>query len=371
MKIILLREYLKNSLNLLSRIAKANNNLPILSSVLIKAKKDQLLIKATNLEIGVIVSTRASIKKDGEVAVPLRMLQSVVENIHDEKIELEKKENNLKIKTKKTDTEINGFETADFPIIPKLKEKGLFKIKGSLLAQAIEQVIPSMAISNIRPDLASIYLNYSSSKLKVVATDGFRLGEKIVKDFQKEDQTEDFSIIIPGQSAQEIVHVLKNYEPKITIFVEENQIGFRGEGLYFMSRLIDGNYPDYTQIIPKEYNLEIEVKKNELLEAVKLVSIFSNVDNNEISLQINQEKKELELSSKTSNTGKANRVLKIRVEKAFKSSVLINHRFLLDGINSFLGDKFLILQENSNSPLVLKPNTKEKDFLYLISPIKK
>ena len=181
MEITLLKEHLINQLHLLTRITGYNTTLPILSSVYLEAKKGGLILKATNLEMGVILNIRASVKKTGKIAVPAKMLSNVMEGISEKKITIKKSGNNIKIITRTCSNEIKGVESRDFPLIPQIGKSVFLKIKGKDLARAIEQVLPSIAISNMRPDLAGVYVLRKKDKVMVVATDGFRLSEKTVK----------------------------------------------------------------------------------------------------------------------------------------------------------------------------------------------
>ncbi|MBD3300610.1 MAG: DNA polymerase III subunit beta [Candidatus Moranbacteria bacterium] len=369
MKINLFKNYLGQSLNKLSRIAKSHNNLPALASVLITAKKGELKIKATNLEVGVVLTVPASIEKEGEVAIPLKILSSVVESINDKKITLTKNQNGIKINTKSTNTTINGISSKEFPIIPKLKKENPINLPPNQITRAIEQVIPAVAISNIRPDLASVYLKNNKKDLRIVSTDGFRLGEKIIKS-NGLSQSDIESVIVPSQSAVEIMQIFKDTDEDLNVYVKDNQIVFESESIYLISRIIDGNYPDYTQIIPREFKTEVVVDKNKLIDSIRLISLFSGQDSSDIKLNFSKKEEQLTTSAKSSKVGEGSRKTKVNI-KGEDVEIIFNYRYLIDGINSVKEDKIKMLLNDSSSPILIKSNREKPDFLYLLSPIKK
>ena len=372
MKITLLKNYLKKALHQLSRIAKPNVNLPALESVYLKAEKGELTLKATNLEVGVEITIPCSIDKNGEVAVPLKILSNVIDTINDEKINILKKNDGIKIDTKLAKTNINGINVKEFPIIPKIKKGEFAKINSNLISKSIDQVIPAIAISNIRPDLASVYLKKGKDDLRFVSTDGFRLAEKVVskENAAIDEGNEVESVIIPSQSAHEIMHIFKEIDEEAVILIDDNQIAIKTENIYFVSRIIDGNYPDYSQIIPKEFKIEGSLDKAKLVKSIKLVSLFASDDSSEIKFTFDDKNTNLNLEAKSSKIGEGKRDVKIDI-KGGKVEILLNYRYLIDGVNSIKSDNIKFFLNDSSSPLLIKSSDKKEDYLYLLSPIKK
>ncbi|MBD3245159.1 MAG: DNA polymerase III subunit beta [Candidatus Moranbacteria bacterium] len=371
MKITVIKDYLTKALHILSRVVRSSGNLPVLSSVYFEVKNNKLTLKATNLEIGVIYSIGASVEKKGEVAIPLRVLNDVVDGVVEKKIKLEKKGDSLRVKTKSIDTEIKGLDIGDFPIIPKVEKGRIFSLDNQILSKAIEQVIPSMAISNMRPDLSSVFIK-TNSDIRVVATDGFRLGEKIVTSADLNKKQDPNSIILPGQSASEIMYILSQIPGVSSIILEESQIAIKSENLYIVSRIIDGNYPDYTQIIPKEFKTTTIIDRKEFLNSVKLASIFSGKDMNDVLIEVNSKKKKIIISSQSKEVGKG--VYEIKGEiKGGDVKIILNHRYLVDGLNSIQEQNVELYLNKEDTPILIKPFKKGKksNFLYLLSPIKK
>ena len=372
MKTTCIKTYLKEGLQILNRITTHNSTLPILSSIYLEANKGVLTMKATNLEIGVTHTIRAAVDKKGSVAVSGSILSGIIEGIGDKNISLEKKNEGIEIKTPSYNSEIKGSLAEDFPLIPQISGEPFLKIKANQLSTAIEQVLPSIAISNMRPDLAGIYLKKTKEDVKFVTTDGFRLSEKTLYG-KKNNTAEDQAIIIPGRTATEIMRIFSKNEEEVEIIVADSQIAVKGANTYLVSRIIDGNYPDYTQIIPQEFQTEVKIDKNEFLNAIKLTAIFSSTEANDLVLEIDPDTETINLTAQSKETGKANKQIKGKI-KGQKEKIVLNHRFLLDGVEKIVGNKLRLLISQANRPVLLKGQTEgngDVDFIYIISPIKK
>ncbi|MBD3238707.1 MAG: DNA polymerase III subunit beta [Candidatus Moranbacteria bacterium] len=374
MKVILLKNYLSEALNSLVKITRPTSSLAVLSGVCLDAKDGNLTLKVTNLEIGVRLVVGASVEKEGKVVVPIKVLASIIDGLQERKIDLEAEKGGLKIKTKAVSTKIKGLEVEDFPIIPKVKENKIFSMNGAEIAKAIDQVSPAMAVSNMRPDLASVYLSIGERGVRFVATDGFRLAEKKLTGLKiKNNKNQARSIIIPGQTANEMVSILSQVEKRVDFFIEESQFAVKGESVYLVSRIVDGNYPDYKQIIPKKFKTSCEVDKEKLLNSVKLVSLFAARDTNDVVARLDGARNELKVKADSKEVGSGSQTISVKAQGE-KAKLVLNHRYLTDGINCAKSDKLILrFVDKQNSPLLIEPKTEKSkpDFLYLLSPIKK
>lgn len=188
---------------------------------------------------------------------------------------------------------------------------------------------------------------------------------------KKSKEKTDNALIVPSKTAIEIVHIFNQREEIVSLLVEENQIAIKCENIYLVSRIIDGNYPDYTQIIPKEYKTEIILDKNELLGAVKLAALFSQADSNDILLDIQPSNKKMNVSAQSKDTGKTLKKVKIKA-KGKKVKIVLNYKYLTDSINSIKEDELRILVNQNDSPILIEPSKERgKNFLCIISPINK
>ena len=331
-------------------------------------------MKATNLEIGVIVTMRAAVEKDGEIAIPAAVFASIIDGMEGKKIILEKKGNNIAITTENCSATVNGVNAKEFPLIPIIKGDVFLKISGRSIARSIEQVLPSMAVSSMRPDLAGVFVVQNEEGVSFVATDGFRLSEKKIFNKKASQGTGDvMSMIIPGKTASEIARIFDSREDSIELLVGENQLAVKAGEIYLVSRVIDGNFPDYTQIIPKTHKTRASINKDALVSAIKLAAVFADSTTNDITLRFKPKGGILSVSTQSQNTGNLLKDVKGKIE-GDSNTIVLNYRYLLDGVMCAEGKNVNILIGEESAPIMVmdgEEGGKPATFMYLISPIKK
>jgi len=364
MKIICLQENLKRDLNITQNIIGRNLTLPILNNLLLQTDDGRLRISSTNLEIGINTWTSGKIEKDGAITCPAKTLASLVNNLPNKKVELEAKGNNLLVKCENYKATIKGLPADDFPIIPKIKETPLMEIKNSVFKEALNQVAGVAALSESRPEITGILFSFERSDLKLVATDSFRLAEKVIFSINKKSDFKK-SFIVPQRTAQELIRILGEREGELKIILGHNQVLFDAGEAQLVSRLIEGQYPDYQQIIPKNFTHQIVAEREALLNSIRVAGIFSSKVNN-ITLSI--KKGQLEVLSNDADLGEN----KTQIEAEIKGGDLevnFNYRYILDGLQNIAAKKVFLGLNSEASPMVIKP-AEENDYLYVIMPIK-
>ncbi len=363
MKIITSHKNLSKALNTAERVVSRNPSLPILNNILLRTENGRLKLSATNLEIGINYYIGAKTEETGEIAVPARIFSDFLSNLTEEKITLTTKNNILSINTEKYKTQILGFDPKDFPIIPKIKSNSFFNIPAKVLKTGLLSVLDSVAVSETRPELSGIYIQVTPNRFILAATDSFRLAEKIIELKQKED----ISFILPRFTALELIKVLGDINEDILIKYGDNQVVFYTEDLEIVSRLIDGNYPDYKKVIPEKYISRTLVKKEDLEKNVRLAGIFSS-SVADIKLSCND--KNLTLTAKNSDKGD----IQVTVDALLKNEpfdISLNHHYLLDGLKIIPTEHVVIEYTGQGSPLVIRPEYDNKDLTYLIMPLRK
>lgn len=363
MKITTHQQNLIKALNTVERIISRNPSLPILNNILIKTENGRLKISATNLEIGINYFLGAKIEEVGEIAVPAKIFSDFIGNLTEEKITLVTKSNILNINTDKYKTQILGFSSKDFPIIPKLKTESFNSIPAKILKNGLNSVLDSMAISETRPELSGVFVQLINNQLILAATDSFRLTEKIIGLKQKES----LSFILPRGTVLELIKVLGDLNDDILIKYGDNQIMFYTEDIEIISRLIDGNYPDYKKVIPDKYISRLLVKKNDLEKNIRLAGIFSS---SVADIKLNCSEKNLTITAKNSDKGE----IQVVVDSLLKNEpfdISLNHYYLLDGLKIIPTEHVIIEYTGHGSPLVIRPEYDNKDLTYLIMPLRK
>lgn len=352
---------IKNAVVLCERVTGKNLTLPVLGAILFTAKDKNLILRATNLSIGVEIKIPAKIEKEGVVAINSQTISSFVSSINQNStVEIKLEENNLNIKTKNNKASFKSVPHDDFPTLPSVVGEK-FKIDSKKLVEGVKSVYYSSAVSDIKPEIGSVYLYQDDNELVFVATDSFRLAEKRVK--VKSDI--DFNgVLIPHKNIIEILRVVDNgSNEEIEVTVNKNQISFTYNNTYITSRVVDGVFPDYKQIIPKEYNTEVTLLKQDFINALKISNIFSDKFN-QITLKVQPKNKSFEVYSKNNDLGESTTAVPAVLEGQ-EVSANFNYRYITDSLQSISTDSLILSLNGANKPMVIKP-VRDKSFMYLV-----
>ncbi|OHB17188.1 MAG: DNA polymerase III subunit beta [Parcubacteria group bacterium RIFCSPLOWO2_01_FULL_40_65] len=365
MKFTVLTKNLQLGLNIVKNIVGKNLNLPVLNTVLLDSKNNKLNLSSTNLELGINYHLNANIENEGIIAIPAKIFSDFISNIKDEKIEFLLKDNTLNIQSVNFKTKLICFDPKDFPLIPKLKKDPVVILPSRLLKNSLTSVFDSVSLSQTRPELGGVFVNFNKTKIYFASTDSFRLTEKIINT----NCNRQFSVIIPRNTVAELIRILSDYEKDVSINVEENQIQFSSDDFEIISRLIDGRYPDYQKVIPAKSLSHVLFKKEDLQNNIRLAGLFSS-NINDIGLRV--DKKEVVIFSKNSDRGEFNSRVKnnsgIQVEEPFE--VLLNYSYLVDGLKNIFSEEVIFEYTGEGAPVILKPKDTDLNFTYLIMPLK-
>jgi len=375
LKIFSLQENLKQGLALVGHVSGKNINLPILNNVLIKAEEGKIRLIATNLEIGVISTVRGKIEREGSFTVSSKIISDCINLLPNKKIGLEQKDNDLLVDCENYQAKAKGQSAEEFPLIPEVDRKSYFSANVEELRGAVSQVIFSTAISETRLELSGVLFVFSGDNLTIAATDSYRLAEKKIK-IKSNNNEEEKRIIVPAKTLQELLRILsvnlsgdgeeKNSE--IKFYISENQILFTYGSTELVSRLIEGQYPDYQQIIPTNSKTKISIDRQELIRAVKMASLFSKAGINDVNLDFPIGKNQVVISSVSGQTGENITNLEAKV-LGDDNSIVVNYRYLLEGLNNIEKEIIKIEVIDSNTPCIIKPD-QDESYLYIIMPIK-
>lgn len=367
MEITCLRENLKEVLDHAERMISRNTTLPILNHFLLSTNKGQLKVSATDLEIGFSACVQGKITNNGSLAIPAKLLTQFVNNLPNKKIDLEVKNSSLYLNCESARAVILGLNPDDFPIIPKIKNTQAIVINSGVLKEAFGDVINTCAASDARPEIAGVYIKIYSDYIKIIATDSFRLAEKtIFKNEIKKHQGE-LNIIIPVRTVSEVLRIIGDKNQDVSIFIDPNQILFDFGDSRLISRLIDGQYPDYEAVVPKDYETRISVSRGILEEAIRLASCFTG-RLSDVIFKTNCKNNELEIFSNNADLGEHQTKLKVDI-KGKDVQVVFNWRYILDGLKNIKNGEVSIEFNGGERPAVIRPLGKS-DYFYIVMPIK-
>lgn len=366
MRIECLKEKLLTAISKVEKMTGKNLNLSVLSCVLLKTEKNSLLLRATNLDIGIEIEIPAKVSKEGSVAVSGSILNSFLTSIKNEKnIILEVIDGNLSIKTNSLSTVIKSQPTDDFPNLPNIpKDKGL-KINPKVFVKGLKSVWYAASNSLIKPELSSVYVHPVDESLVFVSTDSFRLAEKKIKHKEAKDFP---SLIIPSKNIQDIIKTIEDLEEDVEVLFDKSQIAFVGTNLYLVSRVIDGTFPDYGQIIPKGNTTEVIALKEDVVEAIKTSNIFSDKQN-QLNIKISPEEKVFQIKTKNNDVGEYLQKIEASVT-GLPLDVNFNHKYISDCFQSLDSDSIHFSFNGPTKPLVIR-SVSDKSFLYLVMPMNK
>ena len=369
MKLILFRDNLKNGLLSAERAVADSSNLPILKNVLLRTIGNKIQLTTTNLELAITKLVSGKIIEEGSLSVPFGTFYSIVNNTTHDRINLEREGSNFIVTTDNYEAKMQGAPAEDFPLIPRMENADAFlEIDPVVFQDALSQVITAAHISDIRPEISGVLFDFQMTALKLVATDSFRLAEKIIDGGKfKHSFDAGFRAIVPLRTAQELLRVISRTAP-LVIHCDANQILFKSDDVEVMSRLIDGNYPDYEQIIPKDSETEVSVDRAHLMSAVKLVSNFSG-KTNDVRLSMDSEGKVVSIHSVNQFLGENKYLVPARVTGAPFTDIPFNWRYLLDGLKSVSEESIVLRLNGSNRPALMRPAT-DSSFLYIVMPIR-
>ena len=365
MKIICDTKVFKEAVSIAERNTSKNQTLQILGSLLISSdKQNKVKIKSTNLETAVEITIPAKVEKEGSLVVLAKNLNSFVSNILDESLVIQNQNNNIFIKTKSTETVLKGLNPEDFPLFPKIGEITPVLFDGLEIKDSLSNVVVSSSLSDIKPELASIYLRFFKNSVKFAATDSFRLAEKTM--VSKENYSDKMSsILIPQKSVSEIVRIIQ--QDKITIGFNKNFLVLDTGQVKFISRLIDGVFPDYDQIIPKNFKTNVLVKNEDFVRSIKIASALSG-RLNEITLKFNPQKNLISFYTSNSDVGEHNSDVEAEITGE-EVKVKYNWKYLFDGVSQVKSDYLSLGLNGDNLPMIIKGKG-DNSFLYLAMPMR-
>jgi DNA polymerase-3 subunit beta len=367
MKAECLKEKLEKAISIVDKATSKNPTLPILANILLIATKDSLLIKATNLEIGIEIKLQAKVEKEGRVAIKGQTLVGFLSNSTSGKnVSLELVNENILVKSGDNVATIKAVNSEDFPEISRIPSEVSVEasLKGLSLSTAIKSVFYAASNSQVKPELSSVVFYGDGKNLILVSTDSFRLAEKKLSvDSSKEIP----QVIVPVKNAIELGRVSEEIGGDTAkIFFGNNQIAIEGNNIYIVSRVVEGSFPDYKQIIPKNYKTELVVLKEDLLKALKTAMVFSDSFNQTV-IAVSPSKKRVEIRSKNNDVGEGNAVLQGAITGE-SMEISFNNKYMFDCLQSISSDSVSINFAESNKPAVIR-GIGDSSFTYIVMPM--
>jgi len=331
MKLTIKKEEILKGLQRIQGVVEKKNTMPILSNMLLIADNGGVEIIATDLEIGLRGRYAAVVEKPGAVTVSAKKMYEIMRELPAEDIQIKVDDNNwVKIQTGHSQFKLVGLPRDEYPTLPDVVEEGMFVIEGDTLRDMIKKTLYAVGENDARYVLNGLFVHMTQTKgglnIRMVGTDGHRLSmvDRVVDAKHKEE-----SVIIPKKAMVELRRLLEEDEPKaeLRLGFSKNHALFKRNGLVMVSKLIDGNYPNYLQVVPAKSTKKVTVSKEVFTHAVKRVSILSKEKTNAVKLQLEQGR--IMLSTNNPEVGEANEELAVDY-KGEAIAIGFNSRYLMD-----------------------------------------
>lgn len=373
MKAICLQENLKTAFNITSRSVASQPQLPVLANILVKAEKNKIKLSATNLSQSINLWINAKVEKEGAITVPAKIISEFVNSLPPGKLQLVTEKENFKISSGKFKAIFNGLAASEYPTLSTIKETKVKKKKYislqlpfSQLSQAILQTAFAAAIDESRPVLTGVLWQAKKNTLSLAATDGYRLSLKKLKLKipQKIDLKE---FIIPANTLQEIIRLEGEKESiEMLIVPGGKQVIFGLDDLEIISQLLEGEYPDFTKIIPQAGETKIILDREEFLQAVQISSIFAREAANIIKFEIQNGK--LKISANSPQLGGNESLLEVKTQGK-PNKIAFNSRFVLDFLKSIQAEEIEMEMASPTSPAIFS-SPKNQTYRHIIMPVR-
>lgn len=371
MQLSTLQENLSPALTTVSKFSSFKAQLPILSHILFSTDRGQLKLSATNLELGINYWLGAKIETEGSFTVPSKEITEFISYLPTGKVDLNlNPQQLLEISSPKASSTFSTSPATDFPTLPSLDPTQAIELDFTTLSQAVSQVAFASASDDSRPVLMSVLCKFTPDQLTLVATDGFRLSLKEIKlvtPITLPDQKELITFLIPSRSLQEITRLSKNTKTiKLGASSDLHQLVFVLDDVEIVSRLIEGDFPDYRRIIPNSFSTTVSVNKEEFAQAIKIASVFARESANVVRFNIKKDSLELSANAPQIGQNKASVDARINGESL---EIAFNYKYVSDYLATVKGDTVVFeLNEPLTPGSFHEPGT--TDFTHIIMPVR-
>lgn len=373
MKFTCTRDNLMHALDLVGSVAGKQTNLPILENILVSVTEGKVECAATNLELAIRTPIRAKIETEGSFTIPGKTLADYIRLVSDDHVTLSTEGNELTVETGSASTKIKGSPADEYPVLPDADaEAHAYTLLADPLRDAISKTALAAAKNEIRPELSGIYVGFFTERyagLIMAATDSYRLAEKKLSVSQGSDELQ---AIIPAKTAIEMMKLLGSASPEgesqVRLSLSSNQLVMRYGQAELTSKLIDGQYPNYAQIIPETFQTTALVDAGNLIKKIKAASLFTTLGINAVSFDFNVEGSTLGVSSTSTQKGEHSSHLDADLTGE-ENSILLNHKYVLDGLNHLDSGICEFSMNGPDAPCLFRIKGSE-DYLYIVMPIR-
>lgn len=376
MKISIDRSSLLSAIQNVQRAVSTKTTIPILSGIKIAADQNGLKMTATDLETGIETSLPANLNneqlvqviEEGAIVLSARYLSEIVRKLPDSSVEMEVKPNYLTvIRSGSSEFNLHGLHAEEFPRLPQVSGNQVFSIPALVLKEMIRQTVAAVSTEEIRPVLTGVVMSLKDGQLNFVATDSHRLAQRGAA-VEAPAELSFANVIVPGKSLSELGRLLPDNDVLVDVVIADNQILFKMEFTQFYSRLIDGQYPDTTRIIPASFKTEFKIGSKNFLDAVERAALIARDNDNNV-VRLNVKLDQIEISSNSPDVGKLSETLIPSSCSGEELLIAFNAKYLIDALRVVDSEEIVIEFTGSMSPFLIK-QLDNPNYLHLILPVR-
>lgn len=372
MKVSLMQENLAKALSHVIKAVSSRPNIPVLANVLIETEKTRIKLSATNLEIGVTTRIGAEVSQEGRITVSARLLSEFVNSLRAGRIELVFADQKLTVHSVDNNAEFFVIPAEDFPNVPGVEGENLLEVNAFSFADAVSQTSIAAATDESRPVLTGLLMLIDGNLLTLVGVDGFRLSKKNIK--LKKSVDEAIKEIVPAKALVEVEKLIRDVAEeddvlKVFLMSSKNQMLFKIGDVELSTRLIEGKFPPYEDILPKEQNLRFKMSKKDFVDMLKVVNIFArNAVGNKAKFKVDADSGKLYLIANVADIGNNESSIEITDVAGEDFETGYNVRFLTDMVSTVASESLVFETNGPTSPGVFY-DAKDKDYIHVIMPM--
>jgi DNA polymerase-3 subunit beta len=365
-----MQENLARGLSVVSRaVSSRGSSLPVLANVLLRTADAGLKLTATNLEIGITAWVPGRIDGEGSLTVPARLITDVVSGLPaGERVDLEiEGGTTLRIRGGRYQTHLRGIDADEFPVIPSAGDRPTTRVSQKLLRSALAEVTFAAATDEARPILTGVLTRFSGDRLTLAAADNYRIAVKTLPTLAAVEET---TLVVPARSYQELMRILSETDEPVDVMLAQakGQVIFKVDTTELVTRIIDGQFPNYQQVLPSSHTTRAVVEREDLLAAVRLSALIASSAANVVKLRVGENGSSGILIAAAADVGDAEGEVEAGLE-GDPVTIAFNARYLTEALQNVEGDRLALELSGPLSPGVFKP-LDDPDYVHVIMPVR-
>lgn len=376
MRFIIQRDRLVQSVQDVMKAVTSRTTIPILTGIKMVVTEDGVTLTGSDSDISIesfIPKEEAGdelveIKQTGSIVLQAKFFSEIVKKLPTDTVEIDVQNHfQTVIRSGKSEFNLNGLDAEEYPHLPQIEEQNAFKIRTDLLKVLVRQTVFAVSTSETRPVLTGVNWKVENGELICIATDSHRLALRKAKVDIENDIN--YNVVIPGKSLNELSKILDDTNDLVDIVITENQVLFKAKHLLFFSRLLEGNYPDTTRLIPSESKTEVTVNTKEFLQSIDRASLLAREGRNNVVKFSTIEEKVIEVSSNTPEIGKVVEELQAQVITGEELKISFSAKYVMDALKALEGQEIKISFTGAMRPFIIQP-LNDDSILQLILPVR-